>query len=232
LRKNKMAERVLDKIIVRKKKKVKKDNKTSKLMTGIAILSAILIVLIFVTFFVFRELTVTINEGSLKMKNLQKHNLSLINQISDLENKSVVAKKFINIWRDDLTDIQKSKDGISINNATELLKKVSKDHNISNLQINFSNPAVLMGDFEKNSIKVNSTLITIKFDTISDINVLNFVRDFESKIPNFMLLTSLDVVRTEKINEEYFESLKKRKVIPTLRVELKIRWYGITSNNE
>ena len=227
-----MAERVLDKIIVRKKKKVKKDNKTSKLMTGIAILSAILIVLIFVTFFVFRELTVTINEGSLKMKNLQKHNLSLINQISDLENKSVVAKKFINIWRDDLTDIQKSKDGISINNATELLKKVSKDHNISNLQINFSNPAVLMGDFEKNSIKVNSTLITIKFDTISDINVLNFVRDFESKIPNFMLLTSLDVVRTEKINEEYFESLKKRKVIPTLRVELKIRWYGITSNNE
>jgi len=227
-----MAEKVTKKIIVKKKKSTKNTGKASKLTSMILIFSSVLTILIFVTFFTFKDFVKTRNSFGLEIQNLKKHEKSLLNQISELEDQSATAQKFITMWREEFTDAQKSREGISINFATELLKKISKNHNISNLQINFSKPSELSGIFEKNSIEVSNTLISIKFDTITDINVLRFIEDIENQIPNFIILTSLNMTRTTKISEEYFESLKNGVTIPTLKAELNMRWYGISSINQ
>jgi cell division protein FtsB len=218
--------------IIKRKKTKKKDAKVSKITFMILIFSSLSFVLLIIIFFLFNNFVNARSKYVSEIKNLNRHNNSLSDQISDLENKSVVAQKFIKKWKEELTDLQKSKDGISINKATQLLKDISKNHNINNLQINFSTPTTLEKNFKRKSIKVGNTLIDIKFDTISDINVLAFYDDIEKNIPNFIILESLEMVRTKKVNEEYFNNLRKGKVEPTLKASLKIRWYGISPINE
>lgn len=225
------TEKIAKKIIT-KAKKPKKSGKIAKLTSTIISLSIILIILISSTFFIFQNFIKSRENLSLEINNLRRKEQSLINQIADLESQSANAQRYITMWREEFTEAQKSKNGISIDLATELLKNISKNHNVTDLQITFSSPAVLSGIFDRQSIRVSSTLITMRFNTITDINVLNFIQDIEKQIPNFMILTELKMTRTRKINEEYFDLLKRGNIVPTLKVELRIRWYGISSIND
>jgi hypothetical protein len=224
-----MIKKIAKQLITEQKKTVlQKKDKASQLVSKIFISLGILIATGLVLFFLLNEFISIQKSYSIALRALQRNQIIIRNQIRDLESQTVHAQKFITMGEEEFTDTQKSKAGLSINYATELLKRIGRNHNINNLQINFSSPVLLSGIFEKNSIKINSALITIKFDTITDINVLNFIDEIEKQLPNFTILTDLEMTRTTQISDQYFESLTKGVIIPTLKADVKIRWYAIS----
>lgn len=211
--------------------KVPTKNKAAKLLKNILLSILFLAILDVAAYLAVRNFIRTKARYKKEVQTLLERKRDLKNQISDLSNRKAIAGKYIKMWEKEFTAGQKEKIGVSIGYAKDFLIKLSKSHHISNMQITFSTPEQMGDVFARNNVAVSSTLINIHFDTVTDINVHQFIDDIERNISGFVFLEEMTLIRTKKIDDDYIELLRKNNIVPTLRANLQIRWYGIRSKN-
>jgi len=221
---------------IKQSKKTKKSNKSpvqqkvSKLIKKIILLFILFGIFSSGLFYITKKIIKTRTSYINEINNLEKHYKTIKNKIIDLEEKSTIAMHHIKIWKNQLTPGQKEKKGISMDYAKTLLENLRIQNRIyTPLKINFTVPIAMKGIFDKQNIKVISTLMTIEFGAITDVDVYNFINSIEQEIAGYIVLEEVTLQRIKKVDKKYLESLKKGTKTPILKVKIKIRWYGIES---
>lgn len=158
---------------------------------------------------------------------LRKQNSNISLQVDDIINKSITTKNYIQIWNEKFSEVQKELKGVNTSDVYATISATAKQSKLVNVSISFS-PLILVGGiFEKQNIKVFSTLVTIKFSSITDIDVLSFLDSLKQTKKYFFIVQEINLKRTGKISDEFIETLNNGNIVTAVDGEIKIRIYGL-----
>lgn len=211
----------------KEKKEKKSKSKASILFTNIVIKFAISFTLLISSILVIKILSNNIKKTKIEIENLDEKNKAIIIQTTSIVNKSIAAKKYIKLWNEDLNAKQKELSGISVETIQAQIDKIASNQNITLSSIAFSPSVMTGGSFEKLSIVTYSTLVTIKFSTITDINAFKFLNDLKENLDNFIVVTEINLKRTKKITPDFLKQLGSGLPLTAIDGEFKVRLYGI-----
>ena len=191
---------------------VLQEKKISKLFTKVVVVSIICFVL-FVVFVVNLQVIFKSKSNTLtRIDDLRIENASVVSEIENVEKKSKIAEDYMKIWNTDFLPKQKEFKGVNIEEIQTIIEKLARETKLENLVINFS-PVVLAGkDLSKQNVQVYTTLVSIRFTSITDINV-------------FMFLDNLK--RVGKVNPEMLEALSIGDTVTNVEGDIKVRIYGL-----
>ncbi|MDD2840160.1 MAG: hypothetical protein PHY80_03465 [Rickettsiales bacterium] len=162
-----------------------------------------------------------------KINVLEKQNLVISTQINDIINKSIAAKNYIKIWNEELSKEQRALTGINTTNTYATILQIAKDSKLVNVSVSFSPLILTAGAFEKQNVKVFTTVAFIKFSTITDIDVLNFLDNLKRDVGCFIIVQDISLKRTRKINDDFIKTLNTGNIITAVDGEIRIRLYGL-----
>lgn len=209
------------------KKTAKKKGKINKLFSKITIylsISIVFLILFLLILDFYSQKRATLQQ---EINVLEKQNASISAQISDIINKSIAAKTYIKIWNEEFSKEQKELKGINTTNTYAKILEIAKDSKLVNVSVNFSPLILASGAFEKQNIKVFTTAAVIKFSTITDIDVLNFLDNLKRDLGCFVIVQDMSLKRTRKIDDEFIKMLNTGNVITAVDGEIRVRLYGL-----
>lgn len=158
---------------------------------------------------------------------LNKENGTIIVQINDIVSKSITAKNYIKIWNEDFTTEQKKLSGINIEKIKQKIAKLAKDSKMVNVSTTFSPLILIDGSFGKQNINVLTTLLTVRFSTITDIDLFNFIESFEKEIDYFNIIQEVSLKRLKKVDENFLKTLNNGNIVSGVEGTFIVRLYGL-----
>lgn len=175
----------------------------------------------------------TIYLGKSKEKNklkIQEYNQELetvSKNIKNIERRSKTLEKYVQLWQK-LPENNKNLNPISINEAKEKIQTALDNNLIFNADINISKPVKLSGIFNKDSVSVNSTAITIEYDAMLDGSIFDFIEEIEKELPGYVIIESIDFERMIKeITKRMLYDISKGNFVSIFKGEIKIYWFKI-----
>ena len=206
---------------------LKNEEKVNKLIIRLIIVSFLLLVLLGVFAYSAKVLLDEKDKMQQEIDSVNNDNSVIISQIRDIEAKSTMAKNYIKIWNDNYIPNQKLMKGINVQDIESKIREIAEKNNLTNIVINLSPVILAGGQFERENVKAYTTLIVVKFDAITDINVFKFLDEFMDSIGYFITIQEIKMERTKKVSEEFLKSLANGNITTAISGEIKIRIYGI-----
>ncbi len=206
---------------------LKNEEKVNKLIIRLIIVSFLLLVLLGVFAYSAKVLLDEKDKMQQEIDSVNNDNSVIISQIRDIEAKSTMAKNYIKIWNDNYIPNQKLMKGINVQDIESKIREIAEKNNLTNIVINLSPVILAGGQFERENVKAYTTLIVVKFDAITDINVFKFLDEFRDSIGYFITIQEIKMERTKKVSEEFLKSLANGNITTAISGEIKIRIYGI-----
>lgn len=206
---------------------VLQEKKISKLLSKVIVVSIICFILLIV-FIVNLQIILKGKSNTLtRIDDLRIENATVISEIENVEKKSKIAEDYIKIWNTDFLPKQKEFKGINIEELQASIEKLARETKLENLAINFS-PVVLAGkDLSKQTIKVYTTLVSIRFTSITDINFFMFLDNLKDEIGYFITIQDINLKRVGKVNQEMLDSLSIGNIVTNVEGDIKVRVYGL-----
>lgn len=206
---------------------VLQEKKISKLFSKVIVVSIICFILLIV-FIVNLQIILKGKSNTLtRIDDLRIENATVISEIENVEKKSKIAEDYIQIWNTDFLPKQKEFKGINIEELQASIEKLARETKLENLAINFS-PVVLAGkDLSKQTIKVYTTLVSIRFTSITDINFFMFLDNLKDEIGYFITIQDINLKRVGKVNQEMLDALSIGNVVTNVEGDVKVRVYGL-----
>ena len=206
---------------------VLQEKKISKLFSKVIVVSIICFILLIV-FIVNLQIILKGKSNTLtRIDDLRIENATVISEIENVEKKSKIAEDYIQIWNTDFLPKQKEFKGINIEELQASIEKLARETKLENLAINFS-PVVLAGkDLSKQTIKVYTTLVSIRFTSITDINFFMFLDNLKDEIGYFITIQDINLKRVGKVNQEMLDSLSIGNIVTNVEGDIKVRVYGL-----
>ncbi len=126
-------------------------------------------------------------------------------QINDLRTKSAGteakindAKKFKRLWTN-ASDKKKNFNGIKVADITDDFNSMAEKEDISKPLITLSVPEVLKNTtYQLETIDVNLINCTMNFEALTDRAALDFINNFISKLPGYVVINELSIKKTKK----------------------------------
>lgn len=204
-----------------------KKNKINRLFTNIIAYGSLTIFFLMLFFAIILFYRTKQNSFQQQIHILNKENEAITLQIRDIVNKSITAKNYIKIWNEEFTKEQKKLAGIDTEKIREKISKLAKDSKLINVSTNFS-PLILVDDsFGKQNINVLTTLLTIKFSTITDIDAFNFIESFKKEIGYFSIIQEFSLKRLKRVDENFLKTLNSGNIVNGVDGTFIIRLYGL-----
>lgn len=206
---------------------VLQEKKINKLLSKVIVVSIICFILLIV-FIVNLQIILKGKSNTLtRIDDLRIENATVISEIENVEKKSKIAEDYIKIWNTDFLPKQKEFKGINIEELQASIEKLARETKLENLAINFS-PVVLAGkDLSKQTIKVYTTLVSIRFTSITDINFFMFLDNLKDEIGYFITIQDINLKRVGKVNQEMLDSLSIGNIVTNVEGDIKVRVYGL-----
>ncbi len=206
---------------------VLQEKKISKLFTKVVVISIICFVL-FVVFVVNLQVIFKSKSNTLtRIDDLRIENASVVSEIENVEKKSKIAEDYMKIWNTDFLPKQKEFKGVNIEEIQTIIEKLARETKLENLVINFS-PVVLAGkDLSKQNVQVYTTLVSIRFTSITDINVFMFLDNLKDELGYFITIQDINLKRVGKVNPEMLEALSIGDTVTNVEGDIKVRIYGL-----
>ena len=186
---------------------------------------SVFFLLLFFTILLFYKTRENLYQQQINILN--KENETITTQINDIVSKSITAKNYIKIWNEDFTNEQKKLSGIDIENIKRKIIKLAEDSKMINVSTNFSPLILVDGSFGKQNVNVLTTLLTVKFSTITDIDAFNFIESFEKEIDYFNIIQEFSLKRLKKVDENFLKTLNGGNIVSGVEGTFIVRLYGL-----
>jgi len=207
-----------------------KKDKLEKLINNIVIFSVIFLSFIIVIFFISEFSMARKVKFDEEIKSLNANNNEITLQIKDIINKSLMAKNYIFKWEKEYSPSQKNLSGIEVGNIQKTIEDIAIKDNIINLTLNFSPVIVAQDAFKRENLTVYTALITLTFNTITDINIYKFLDDLKNELPGFVVIQKLNFKRIKKIDENFLKTLSTMNIPSAVDGSVEIRIYNLKQN--
>ena len=83
------------------------------------------------------------------------------------------------------------------------------------------------GSFGKQNINVLTTLLTINFSTITDIDFFNFLESLKKQLKCFKIIQEVNLKRVKKVDENFLKILNNGNIPTGVEGSIVLRLYGL-----
>ena len=203
------------------------EKKIKKLLTKVVFVSILFFVL-FIVFIINLKVILSGKANAInKIEDLNIENTSILAEIENIEKKSKIAENYIEIWENGFLQKQKELKGIDIEDLQNSIERLAKETRLDDLVINFS-PVILAGrNLEKTNVKVYTTLASLRFNSITDINVFMFLDSLKENLGYFITVQDVNLKRIKRVDQELLDKISNGEDVATVEGDIKIRIYGL-----
>ncbi len=203
------------------------EKKIKKLLTKVVFVSILFFVL-FIVFIINLKVILSGKTNAInKIEDLNMENTSILAEIENIEKKSKIAENYIEIWENGFLQKQKELKGIDIEDLQNSIERLAKETRLDNLVINFS-PVILAGrNLEKTNVKVYTTLASLRFNSITDINVFMFLDSLKENLGYFITIQDVNLKRIKRVDQELLDKISNGEDVAIVEGDIKIRIYGL-----
>ena len=203
------------------------EKKINKLLTKVVFVSILFFVL-FIVFIINLKVILSGKANAInKIEDLNIENTSILAEIENIDKKSKIAENYIEIWENGFLPKQKELKGIDIEDLQNSIERLAKETRLDNLVINFS-PVILAGrNLEKTNVKVYTTLASLRFNSITDINVFMFLDSLKENLGYFITVQDVNLKRIKRVDQELLDKISNGENVAAVEGDIKIRIYGL-----
>lgn len=149
----------------------------------------------------------------------------LSSQALEYQSKAQETKKYIDIWKT-IPDSKKKFEGIKIDEINNKIAQSSEKYYISNQSIKLSLPEDLKdGVFNRKSLYVSYTNVTITFNAMDDIGAISFLSEFLGSLSGYAIITNCDIKKNKKYSDQDLIDISSNKAIGGVAVKIDFVWY-------
>lgn len=209
------------------------DKKVSHLKSKIFFNFVTFVILAGTLGWVYSQLSKIKTTGEKEISELTSYLSSLKIKSADIEAKINDAKKYKQIWQKS-SDKKKILDGIKASDLNNIFLTLVEKHNIINHSIRISVPENLKsGIFDRQTLDIMLSTVSIDFEAINDVMAINFVKDFTDSIPGYYIINSFSIRKTKEggYQEADLVSISSGKMISSISGKLDIYWYAFKRKN-
>jgi hypothetical protein len=218
---------------IKTKSTAKKSKKMIVIYDIISILLQVLlaIILIFVT---YKISSIYKNKSDKKSKELNNAIAAVKNEIKELDEKSFLTKKYIELWNVNISDDVKKMKGIDIEAVEVVISDVVKKNYITNIQTIFSTPSLIPEkEGQKNKKKLDivfeTTELTIKFNSLTEYPLYYLIRELDNSKSFFYDIEKFSVRKVKNLTKATITNIIKNNQLDyILEIELKLHLYSPT----
>ncbi len=146
-------------------------------------------------------------------------------QTQELESQTSQARKYKEVWKT-LSDNKKSTRGIRMDDVNKIIGNLADKYNLYAPSIQVVLPENLdAGVFQRKTINVSYSSVTLSFDALSDVKALAFISEFFNKLPGYTVISSIEMTKSRKYNQEDFINISLGKNPSILKVKVLFAWY-------
>ena len=207
--------------------KVNKKNKINRLFTHIITYGCITIFFLMLLFAITLFYRTKQNSFQQQMNVLNRENEAIQIQIDDIVSKSITAKNYIKIWNEDFTADERKLDGINLDEIKKQILELAENSHIINVSVKFSPLILIDGSFGKQNINVLTTLLTINFSSITDIDSFNFIESLKKQLKCFKIIQEVSLKRVKKVDENFLKILNNGNIPAGVEGSIVMRLYGL-----
>ena len=203
------------------------EKKINKLLTKVVFVS-ILFLFLFIVFIINLKVILSGKANAInKIEDLNIENTSILAEIENIDKKSKIAENYIEIWENGFLPKQKELKGIDIEDLQNSIERLAKETRLDDLVINFS-PVILAGrNLEKTNVKVYTTLASLRFNSITDINVFMFLDSLKENLGYFITVQDVNLKRIKRVDQELLDKISNGENVAAVEGDIKIRIYGL-----
>ena len=203
------------------------EKKINKLLTKVVFVS-ILFFFLFIVFIINLKVILSGKATAInKIEDLYIENTSILAEIENIDKKSKIAENYIEIWENGFLPKQKELKGIDIEDLQNSIERLAKETRLDDLVINFS-PVILAGrNLEKTNVKVYTTLASLRFNSITDINVFMFLDSLKENLGYFITVQDVNLKRLKRVDQELLDKISNGENVAAVEGDIKIRIYGL-----
>lgn len=159
------------------------------------------------------------NSIQLQVANARRSFIDLESQIEEIIN---IQK----IW-----DIVQNKNikriGLDFDKARSIITELDKGEYLSSpISINVSNPDTKY-DHPDSTITIESSVITLKLSSISDIYILKIIQSLVDNLPGYVSYNSFNLTKTRSLSPEIISDLKKGLLPAMVEGSIEILWQDL-----
>jgi len=194
-----------------------------KIILGLATFAGLIIVATIV-FLYYQDVKKT---GEMQIKKVLDYLSNVKNKTNDIQLKITDAKKYKEIWKNTKTT-KKNFDGININDVNSKFTELSERYHLNNPSIKISVPEALKGGiFDRSTVNVSLSSVSISFDALTDAMAIDFVKDFTDILPGYIVITEFDIKKTsdKPFSQDDLVSISTGKFVSGVNTKLDFSWY-------
>jgi hypothetical protein len=183
-----------------------------------------LVILMIIIFLYYLDVKKT---SEAQIKQVVNYLASIKNKTTDIESKINDVKKYKEIWKN-TKDSEKNFNGANINDINKEFAILSEKHHIINSSLKISVPEILKGGvYDRTTINVSLSTVSISFDALTDVRAIEFVKDFTNILPGYIVITNFSVKKTVDtgFTPTDLVNISTGKFISGVSSKLEFSWY-------
>ena len=210
-------ENIFNKIKNTKIKKFILIKKLIKLFTIFTILS-------FVCYFMSDFFIIDNAKKRIQINQIENNITEITNKAREIERKTALTRSYITTWENEITEMQKQRDGIDIESVKQLINDITKEHLIENVNISFSMPMEI-NNIQKKISRVVNTEIVIMFNCLTEYSIYYFLNELYKSNYAFFLIEELEIKKIKNVDKDLLKKLIVDGNADLLSVIVKLQWY-------
>ncbi len=147
----------------------------------------------------------------------------LNDQLNTLKTKAAEIAEARKLW-EQIPSKNKEGNGLRIEKIKTVLDNYGKRYDIKDMDIDLSTPTDLDAPYKNESAVTVTSNVTLKFGSISDENILAFVRAILTDIPGYIKVRSFKMVRQTAITESLLADIRRGLKPVLVNAELSLEW--------
>ncbi len=201
--------------------------KIKKLLTKLIIFFIILVMVTIIFLVNLKIILAKKTNSTNRIDDLRIENQNVTREIEEADKKSKILENYLEVWNTTFPENQKKMDGIELENLQLNFEELAREYKIENLMINFS-PVVLSGkSLDKDNVKVYTTLMNVRFSSVTDVNVFMFLDSLKDNLGYFLTIQDINLKRSERVDENLLANLRNGITVSVVEGDMKIRVYGL-----
>ncbi|MDR2760351.1 MAG: hypothetical protein LBB09_00705 [Rickettsiales bacterium] len=210
-------------------KKIKNKRTIFLRRVTVSLIQLIAIVVSFLLAIFFLKKMILKNEE--KIKVVREQIRAAQSEAGELDAKSALTKKYIELWNAKLSEKQKAMNGIDAIAAQNFIAELAQKHRTMNIKSVFSTPRPLT-EFSKVLADVVGSQVEIRFSSLTEYPLYYFIREIYDAEMCFVDLEEFSIKKTRNLDKNVVNNLLNGVLDFTFEVELKMWWYGMLKKNK
>ncbi len=165
-------------------------------------------------------------QGNDEINQIKSKTSNLKSQISQLKAEETEFEKYSKIWQK-ISKRKREITGIKVDFVNKSLKNVSEKYAIGDPKIKITLPERLKdGIFNRKTIEVLNTTVTLDFTAVSDINAIAFIYEFLNSLPGYQIITRFDIRKGKDYQPQDYVAISAGTSNGNISGKVSFFWYA------